>query len=904
MLVSRTICGLVVELEENHLLAFWGKAQPRHEHGPSYHPLPYHALDVAAVGKVWLELDTRLTAWFARSLGMPSQYLSGLICPFLALHDIGKFAASFQLKVPDRFPSAVFGGVPSQRGGGFRHDSAGFHFLKEQFARSFPHWEADDIHAVLPLLSAVTGHHGEPPPDRFAGLLLDDYRTEGLEAALAYCRAVFDLMGHSKALPDERLAERMSTAVAGFGIACDWLGSNQEYFPYAAPDLALVNYWPVAQQQARAALAASGLIAAVPASSTSLAGLLNIAEPKPTSLQHWAATTELPDGPMLVLLEDETGSGKTEAALILASRLMAKGDATGIYTALPTMATANALFGRLAACYAQLFAKEATPSLALVHGRSHLLAAFRRLNFGELQEPERYGTEESASTLCSAWLADDRRKALLADVGVGTIDQAVLAILPARFQALRLFGLARKVLILDEVHAYDAFVSQELERLIEWQATLGGSCVLLSATLPVAVRRRLISAFRRATGGPSIDIVETRYPLATLASRDDFRAAAMEDSSERARRLPVRFLRHPDEALETARRLSAEGRAVAYIRNTVDDAIEAYERLRGAGIDALLFHARMALIDRFEVEERILRLFGKDSDARCRSGKVLVATQVIEQSLDLDFDSMITDLSPIDLIVQRAGRLWRHLRPGRPGSPELLVVSPEPVPDADKNWYGRLLPRAQWVYRDHARLWLTADSLQRCGAIETPRDVRRLIESVYGDEVEDRIPEALRASLMEAEGKSSAHRGLANRQVLSPQAGYISTGPWDDDARATTRLQERQQSTLRLAIVRDGRIFPYAAAFANANRLSDAERWTLSELQVSAARAHEEVIPSELVKEVEATKAAWGRFDQSQLLLVLRSAQENMFCGAISDAATKNSEVRYSCEYGLVFSNT
>lgn len=896
---------MVLELKEPHLLKFWGKAQPRHEHGPSYHPLPYHALDVAAVGKVWLEQDTRLMAWLAQSLGMSIQDMLRLICPFLALHDIGKFAASFQVKVPERFPLAVFGGMPSPRGGGFRHDSAGYHFLKKQFSRCFPQWETDDKHAVLPLLSAVTGHHGEPPLDGFADRLLDDYRAEGLEAALAYCRVVFDLMGHPEALPDERLAERMSTAVAGFGIACDWLGSNQEYFPYAAPNLALANYWPVAQQQARAALAVSGLIGAEPASRLSLAGLLNIAEPKPTGLQHWTATTALPDGPVLVLLEDETGSGKTEAALILASRLMAKGEATGIYTALPTMATANALLGRLAACYVKLFAKDATPSLALVHGRSQLLSAFRRLDFGGPEDPERYGTEESASMLCSAWLADDRRKALLADVGVGTIDQAVLAILPVRFQALRLFGLARKVLILDEVHAYDAFVSQELERLIEWQAALGGSCVLLSATLPVAVRQRLINAFQRATGGPSFDVAETCYPLATVVSRDDFRATAVEGRSERARRLPVHFLRHPDDALETARRLSAAGCAVAYIRNTVDDAFEAYERLRDAGVDALLFHARMALIDRFEVEERIVRLFGKGSDTRCRSGKVLVATQVIEQSLDLDFDSMITDLAPIDLIVQRAGRLWRHVRTGRPGAPELFVVSPEPLPDADKNWYGRLLPHAQWVYRDHARLWLTADSLQRCGAIETPRDARRLIESVYGDEAEDRVPEALRASLMEAEGKSSAHRGLANRQVLAPQIGYVRTGPWDDDARATTRLRERQQSTLRLAIVHDGRILPYAATFASANHLSDAERWTLSELQVSAARACEEVIPSEFVKEAEVTKAAWGRFDQSKLLLMLRpDSYRSEFRGAIYGTRSESHDVRYSREYGLVFSDT
>src|SRR5262249_4809332 len=150
--------------------------------------------------------------------------------------------------------------------------------------------------------------------------------------------------------------------------------------------------------------------------------------------------------------------------------------------------------------------------------------------------------------------------------------------------------------------------------------------------------------------------------------------------------------------------------------------------------------------------------------------------------------------------------LWRHTRSERSGSPELLVVSPEPTANADKNWFGRLLPRAQWVYSDHGRLWLTADVLQQRGAIDTPNDVRFLIESVYGEAAEDRIPEALLTSHLKAEGTSSAHRGRANRQVLDPRSGYASTGPWDDEARATTRLQDRPQTTLRLAVARDNRL--------------------------------------------------------------------------------------------------
>lgn len=892
-------------MNETSLLAFWGKAQSASEEGPHYHPLPYHALDVAAVGKVWLELDPLLARWLARVLNTPAEQLVPLVSLLLAIHDIGKFAAAFQSKAPDYFPFDVFvDKKPADYAPGFRHDHEGYRFFQEHFGKCFASWGAEDRYAALPLLGAVTGHHGEPPRDQSGSRLLDVYGQQGLDAARTYCRIVFDLMGRPPSVTDERAAVRASTALAGFGIASDWLGSNQQHFPYEAPGQSLGDYWKAAQKKAQAALRSAGLIGAPSAPPVSLAQLLpGVANPMPSPLQRWASTVDLPDGPLLILLEDETGSGKTEAALLLASRLMAKGEASGVYTALPTMATANALFERLANCYSKLFEPETFPSLALVHGRSHLRAAFRALNLGSTGEGERYGAEDSASTSCSAWLSDDRRKALLADVGVGTIDQAVLSILPARFQALRAFGLARKVLILDEVHAYDAFVSQELERLIEWQAHLGGSCILLSATLPLSVRQKLVRAYRVGVDAGEVKITESGYPLATLVSRDACRLEVVTERSSRARRVPVRFLDTPATAVEFARRAAQEGQAVAYIRNTVDDAIDAHAQLRAQGVDALLFHARMALIDRFAIEGRVLSLFGKSGKTSDRAGKVLVATQVIEQSLDLDFDCMITDLAPVDLIVQRAGRLWRHARPERKGVPELHVVSPLPVADAARNWFSTVLPRAQWVYQDHARLWLTAETLQRSVTIDTPEGVRSLIEAVYGHEAEERIPDALLTSRMAADGKSAAHRGAANRQILDPQSGYVSTGPWDDDGRVSTRLQDQPQTTLRLGLFHGGRIVPYAAALAGTGHLTEAEQWTLSEVQTSGHRAAADIIAPEMQQFVGGARVRWGRFDQTKLLLLLApDMAQGRWRGLVTDSKGCTEQVLYSSASGLVFS--
>lgn len=864
------------------ILRFWGKAQPHDtERGPEWHPLAYHSLDVAAVGEALLTSDRGLGECFSRLLGLPREDASPLTCYLLALHDIGKFARKFQAKAP-RFYPECFGDDPARWAARYDHGAGGLR-LFDVDAQAFKLPQATRRRVWQPLMSAVTGHHGAPPEppvnEHMITLRRSDFGSAGIEAAYEFIRQVHELLvpQHDITAPDSRHARRASFAVAGLAVLADWIGSNQEWFPYTEPGQDLEAYWNDARARARRAVRNAGVLPAAASRHLDYDTLIGV-EAVPSPMQEWARKVDLPAGPALFMVEDETGSGKTEAALMLAHRLIASGAADGLYVALPTMATANAMFDRLADACRHLFASDAQPSIALAHGARDMHDGFRAAMSHGGRKEKSYSdsgaqddaSETTASAACAAWIADDRRRTFLADAGAGTVDQALLSVLPSRHQSLRLLGLMRRVLVLDEVHAYDAYMRREMEQLLEFQAGLGGSAVLLSATLPISVRERLADAFARGLGGDAEggDCLNMDYPLATVCAGGVRSFTRVPGRSERARTLPVRFLRSSDEALDEVERAAGADKAVLYVRNTVDDALDAHAALRARGLAPLLFHARFALADRLKIERQVVQTFGKLSKPGTRKGQVLIATQVVEQSLDLDFDVLVTDLAPIDLVIQRAGRLWRHHRPERDGRPTLFVVTPEPVGDADEAWFSRAFPRARYVYPDHARLWLTARKLEDAGAIESPSGLRTLIEAVYGDDVESDVPDGLSASWWEAVGRAGAEQSVAAGNVLDFSKGYVrDVGAWDRDVRTPTRIDDDPQVTLRLARVRNGCVEPYAQDSAPDEPW---RAWRLSEVNVSSRRVGGEAVPPEHTDAARAAKERdWTRFDSEKLLVLL-----------------------------------
>lgn len=877
---------------------FWGKARAPGLSAHPTHSILGHSLDVAAVAVLLPR---------GPGLSLPGRAIGALA----GLHDVGKFSRNFQAKAPDYWPAASLGPLPPNGGGlGVGHDTMGLYLLRDPLRRLLEpllperaaHHIAWDSALRSGLLRAITGHHGRPPETLTAAPGSDLLCDSCIAAATTFTETILRVFAPAPLpCPGDAELARWSWDLAGLLTLADWIGSRPAWFPYVGPrgvaDPA-AYFWDHALPRAAAAIAAAGITGSRPAPFEGMRRLFpSIATPSP--VQDWAATVPLPEGPSLTVIEDLTGSGKTEAALTLAHRLMADGRAEGLFMALPSMATANAMFGRLASAYRGLFVPEGQPSLALAHGRAALDARFRAsipVDPAPATASPEDPADEPSESHCAAWLADDRRKALLAQVGVGTLDQALMAVLPVRHATLRLQALSRKILVVDEVHAFDTYMRKELARLLEFHAALGGSAVLLSATLPRATRAELVTAFRRGLRAPPVALSGTAYPLTSLVSATGLAETPCAPRPGLSRRLPVARLPDAEAALARVCAAAEAGAAVAWIRNTVDEAIAAAEELRARGHDPILFHARFAMVDRLSKEAEVLRRFGRDSAGEARRG-IVVATQVIEQSLDIDFDVLVSDLAPADLLIQRAGRLWRHARPERPvAAPEFLVVAPEPVAEPPADWIAATQPGTLAVYRDAALLWRSARALFRRGMIVAPEEVRALVEEAYADEAEGAVPAALASSALRASGQDYAAADMARQNLLAFNKPYErAAGQWDPETRTPTRLEDQPRVTLRLAVLRDGAVVPYA------EDPEPARAWALSEVSVAQHRVSACPVPAGLEAAAAEARAGWGRWEREServLLAILCPVRDGTEAGTGSRVGvTTPSDAQRSASY-------
>jgi CRISPR-associated endonuclease/helicase Cas3 len=660
---------------------------------------------------------------------------------------------------------------------------------------------------------ALGAHHGFLPTGEDV-MQCEDPSVAGLEEWEEERRALLDglfeaveakLPIHLNDLPDDVVAGLM--AITSFS---DWIASSAQHFPYHRDPTDARRYLEQACQLARDALERIGWFPRRPLAEGPM-DFGALFQFPPNALQQTLAdlirgATE----PLLVVVEAPMGAGKTEAALYAHLELQRGAQHRGLYVALPTMATGNGMFPRVKA-FLQRFGNRPL-DLQLQHGAALLNREYRQL------QPRYVGDAADDSVLAREWFTP-KKHAMLSEYGVGTVDQALLGVLRVRHHFVRLFGLANRTVVLDEIHAYDTYTSSLIETLVAWLGRLGSSVILMSATLPRARRARLVQAYGAAPAE-----WDTSYPRVTVATRSGH-ARSVSIPVERERIIRIRGVpRDTDRLAEEAKRLSEAGGCVACIVNTVDRAQQLYQYLaqgeaiyysglpvgrRHGDVEVFLFHARFPSDERRVREELILQLFGKEGyEKGYRPPKaILVATQVVEQSLDLDFDVMTSDLAPVDLLLQRAGRLhrfdsaklgdWRRARPEAHREAGLSVAGLGP------NLSSLDLEGWQEVYSPYILLrswWI----LRELREITIPTDIQNLIEQVYGDaslNVPDEIREQFERARLKHEQEMQRQEVWA-RGVAVQKGNDLLESP--DDLLSALRLEDDEEQGSQMPLTRYG----------------------------------------------------------------------------------------------------
>ncbi|OIK08253.1 CRISPR-associated helicase/endonuclease Cas3 [Streptomyces monashensis] len=737
----------------------WGKF----EELPEPYPLGCHSLDTAAVALVlWdVHLSAGQRKFVAGSFEVSECQARELVGFWAGLHDLGKCCPSFQ--------SAPSGPDPE--------------FLREEDFATPSGWMNEGsvrhervTHLVLPSLLAAYGYDISVRPGRsvahqIAQILGGHHGVYGSmldRVALRHPERSEPRVGTASGWREQRAAlvdvvhracgrpaapQRVASAgaavlVTGLVVLADWIASGNQWVSarQRAWLTAADGDWEAHFQRAFAAagpvVRALQLDAPQWAPASRFADVFpEITDPYPLQADIAARLPGLVNGPGILLVTAPTGDGKTENGLFGARLLGGAAGQPGLAVLLPTMATTDAMWDRVRA-YVRHSASADTP-VTLLHGMAWLREGY------STDAPDTELADDGVSTTAGDFV---RRKhlGLAAGAAVGTWDQAAMACLPMRFNALRWLGLSGKTLIIDEAHAYDAFGHALTVRLLQWLGHLGTPVVLLSATLAGSLAERLVHAYLQGAGHSEPPSVAPAYPgwlFADATTGTVTTSATIPSTRAHALTLDQHLVRHTHDpkpadgrAAHLARTLaplydeSEDPGAVLVVCNTVPDAQATYRALAARtgtrAVNLLLLHARMPQWQREDLTRRLLQLLGPRA-CRPREPWIVVTTQVAEQSLDVDFDLVVTDLAPLAQLLQRAGRGHRHAlagrgrRPAWAPTPRLVVLTPD----------GELPPPAWGNVYDPALLRRTRDLLATTakGPVAIPEDVTFMIETVYAD---------------------------------------------------------------------------------------------------------------------------------------------------------------------------
>ncbi|MFC7705780.1 CRISPR-associated helicase Cas3' [Plastorhodobacter daqingensis] len=755
----------------------WGKSAAN---GAETHHLAHHSADVAAVFLVIM----RQRVWRARAeaaFGHPiTEAETRCLAALVFLHDIGKLAPGFQAK-----------GWPENHGLALRgHLQCGWHWTglprADALAGAVTHlarWPG-----IADWLMALFAHHGRPVPRPREGEalsafpLLPGYDWQAEETVLG--RAMLNWFPEITTSCPPPPEPTFLHFFCGLLNLADWVASDRRGFPFEAEFRP--SYWQTALDRAENRVAEIELVESATLREPAAWHLISDhTEPRPAQ----RAVGALPTTEHLVLLEAETGSGKTEAALWRFAKLLEAGEVDALYFAVPTRAAARQLHGRVNDALTRMFAVHPEAVLAIP---------------GQILAGEAKGTRlpdfevvwDDTQVRPARWAAEHAARYLTARVAVGTVDQVALAGLQVKFAHLRGAALSRALLVIDEVHASDPYMTETQLAIVRSHLGLGGHVLLMSATLGAAARRR----WRNEMAGNLEKDASLPYPAVWTSG--GLHPIQSEPGGGKTVRIDAHSGWSGSDAADLAIQASAHGARVLVIRNTVARAQETFaacrERAPGwllqiAGIPTL-HHSRFAAEDRALLDRAVEQAIGKDSPL---GGRIVIGTQTLEQSLDLCADLLITDLCPMDVLLQRIGRLHRHTRARPDGfaAARAVVLCPpgglDALTRAAENGLGAFAngPSLSGVYVDVPGLAATLEQITLHPVWQIPVMNRSLVEAATHPEALDRLAEerGWQAYRQRVTGKALAEMRTADLCILDRSAPLEC---FPDDEKIRTRLGE------------------------------------------------------------------------------------------------------------------
>ena len=682
----------------------------------SYLPLWVHLEDTAGVMEYLCEHRVPESVVYACGL---SHTEWKKVCVFLAMaHDIGKCTPLFASRILLHLPAVSF-----------EMEKAGLTVpsLSEfQFAGNSPHARAGE--AILAgyscpdgICSVVGAHHGKPTTmnaiveDQIAIYPFNYYakqKAEWTDLQHGILENALKKASYASVSELPCLSNCAQMLLCGLLIQADWIASNREYFPLVSEESGNAAMYPSRLERALESLSLPE-VWRVNVEWTNNADLFESRfgfRPNSMQIQAVKIASSMPT-PGLMIIEAQMGTGKTEAAIAAAEIMNHRFGCGGVFFGLPTQATSNGIFPRFSE-WAERVSKDRLHSIRLVHGMAELNEDYQSFFRGGASTDD----DGDSGLLAHAWFAG-KKQALLADFVVGTVDTALMAALAQKHVMLRHLGLAGKAVVIDECHTYDAYMSRYLERMLRWLGAYRAPVILLSATLPAEKKAALLRAY---TGNKKLRLPETEgYPMISWTEND----AAYAYAENAPTALSVQLRRISEDDLEKQLRDKlCDGGCAGVVVNTVMRAQTIGTTLQRQFPEkkVLIYHAQFLAEDRIRREKELIGLIGKASIPESRDNVIVVGTQVLEQSLDIDFDYLISDLCPMDLLLQRIGRLHRHAR-RRPG--------PVSVPTCDILGTGETFePGAEKIY---GRWLLRQTQRYLPEIIHLPVDIPNLVNCVY-----------------------------------------------------------------------------------------------------------------------------------------------------------------------------